>query len=293
MTTLITLCYYTPNNIYDKQTSLERGRRTMRINQPMVIYTGPETYEDILAMRKSYGLDNKTKMVVIPYNELHFYKYKDVIETNRDKYWPTRDARCSTDVQIITMSKYEIIKRTLDENPFNTRYFAYIDYNLLVKNPWGSTNYTSDDVYGKIDQICEHPRDKVTMCVLGYWNPKDFDNLREFYSIYRFIVAGLFYTMEINVGKKIIDQLIDYSEYIINQGYGHSEEHPIGHIIDENEYDFNLVIGDYQDAIENYYKITSNHAYVSEILEQYKNNGHIKRLIKLLNDNSINYTINY
>jgi hypothetical protein len=244
-------------------------------------------------MRKSYGLENKTKIVVIPYKELYFYKYKDLIEANRGKYWPTRDERCSTDVQIITMSKYEVIQKTLIENPFNTEYFGYIDYNLLIKNPWGSTNYTSDDVYEKINQICEHPRDKVTVCVLGYWNPKDFDDLCEFYSTYRFIVAGLFYTMEITTGKKIIGQLNDYARYVTKQGYGHGEEQLIGHIIDENEEDFNLVIGDYQDAIENYYKITSNHAYVNETLDQYRNNGRSKRLIKILTDNSINYKITY
>ena len=265
----------------------------MRINQPMVIYTDTETSEYILGMRRSYGLENKTKMVIIPYTELYFYKYKDLIETNRDEYQPTRDERCSTDVQIITMSKYEIIQKTLIENPFNTKYFGYIDYNLLVKNPWGSTNYTSDDVYDKINQICENPRDKMTVCVLGYWNPEDFDNLREFYSQYRFIVAGLFYTMEINVGKKIIGQLRDYARYVTKEGYGHGEEHLIGHIIDENEDDFNLIIGDYQDAIDNYYKITSNHAYVHEILDQYKNSGLIKRLVKILTDNSINYNIVY
>lgn len=265
----------------------------MQIRRPMVIYTDQDTSDYILSMRRLYGLANKTKIVVLPFTELYFYRYKDLINSNRSKYWPTRDDRCSTDVQIITMSKFEIIKRTLDENPFCTRYFAYIDYNLLSKNPWSSTNYTSDSVYDKIDQICKNPRDKMTVCLLNYWNPSDFDDLHEFYSQYRFIVAGLFYTMELNTGRKNIIKILDYAEDVTKKGFGHSEEHYIGHIIDENEDDFNLTMGDYQDVIANYYQITSNKDYVIEILERCKNNGNTKRLLKLLVDSNINYKISY
>lgn len=293
MTTIITLCFYIKNNVYDMMSFIESGRRTMKINQPMIIYTGNDTYEFIYKMRCEYGFKDKTKMIVLTMDQLYFYKYKDIIESNRKIYWPTKDPRCNTDVHIITLSKFEVVKRALYENPFNTTHFMFMDYNLLAKSPWGSLNYTSDNVYKLIDTICKNPRDKITLCVLNYWHFSDYNNLKEFYKTYHYIVVGGFYTTDTENGKKIFDKLIDYAEHVTKAGYGHGEEHLFGHIIDKYENCFNLTMGDYKDAIHNYYNITSNVEYVKYVLKSYKDKNYSQRLLKLLGDNNIKYTIDY
>jgi hypothetical protein len=84
-----------------------------------------------------------------------------------------------------------------------------------------------------------------------------------------------------------MDKVIEYAEYITQQGYGHGEEQLLGHIIDQNIDSFTLTLGDYQDAIDNYYNITTNIYYIKWILDEYESQNKL-RFEKLLKDNNIN-----
>jgi hypothetical protein len=263
--------YYDLSNI-PKQDYLNSGVRTLNIRQPMVIYVGDEeSYDFITNHRISIGLAEITKVILIPFEELYFYKYRDLINENRAKYWPTSDVRCTTDINIVMFSKFNFIKLSAEHNYFNTTHVGWIDFNLLTKKPHNSDNYTSDEIYAKIDDISRSPKDRFSITILNMWLPSWYDNLRSFYTKYQWICTGLFYTVDIKTCKKIIPRLINYAEYTTLRGYGHGEESIIGHIIDNDLSDFNLSIGDYQDAIGNYYQITSNQRYCNWVISLYRN----------------------
>lgn len=263
--------YYDLSNI-QKQDYLNLGVRTLNIRQPMVIYVGDEeSYDFITNHRISIGLEEITKVILIPFEELYFYKYRDLINENREKYWPSSDIRCKTDIHIVTLSKFDFVNQIVNVNYFNTTHISWIDFNLLTKKPHNSDNYTSEDVYSKINEICLNPKDKFSITLLNMWLPSSYDDLKSFYAKYQWICTGLFYTVDIKTCKKIIPKLINYAEYTTLRGYGHGEESIIGHIIDYNLSDFNLSIGDYQDAIGNYYRITSNHRYCDWVISLYRN----------------------
>ena len=97
-------------------------------------------------------------------------------------------------------------------------------------------------------------------------------NLNEFYSKYQWIVAGCFFTMENNIGKIVLQKLIDKAIEISLQGFGSGEESFFSFIIDENTDMFNLYVGDYQDTIHNYYKTEKNQEYVRWITHKWANN---------------------
>jgi hypothetical protein len=254
------------------------GGSLLKLDHPLIIYTGDEESKEYLRNIRN----DKIIIKVIPLEHLYFYQYKDQINENRKKFWPTRDERCKTEIHIVLLSKFWFMKQSMQENPFHTDYFSWMDFNLLTKAPHHSTNYTSDSVYEKLNIIFNQPRQKCTLCVIGYWDSTIYDDLRLFYSHYQYICAGLFYTIEAKM-VDIINKIIDYAEYVTKEGYGHGEEHLWGHIIDQNEDCFTLTVGDYQDAIENYFKIQSNHPYVNWVLQQYQQQP--KRLEKLLKNN--------
>ena len=81
-----------------------------------------------------------------------------------------------------------------------------------------------------------------------------------------------------------MEKLIEKVHEISKLGYGHGEESFYAYIIDKYPDLFSLYIGDYQDAIHNYYKLNSNEYYVDWVIGIYKDNNHLKRLIKILND---------
>jgi hypothetical protein len=100
-----------------------------------------------------------------------------------------------------------------------------------------------------------------------------YSNLSDFYSSYQWIVAGCFFTMENNIGKIILEKLIDKAIEISLKGFGSGEESYFSFIIDENTDLFNLYIGDYQDTIHNYYKTEKNPDYVNWVVEKWKNSN--------------------
>lgn len=283
-TTIVTAYYDLSGN---KKEYLETGRRLMRLEHPLIIYTGDQESSDyILNMRKEYNLLDKTIVYIIPFTDLYFFKYKEQINKNREIYWPTKDERCKTDIHILMLSRFYFMKKSIQENKFNTEYFSWMDFNILTKAPNKSTNYTSDKVYNKLNTIFNCPRPKFTITIIGYWNPDDYNDLKLFYSNYKYICTGLFYTTEREIGFTIMDKVIEYAEYITQQGYGHGDEHILGHIIDQNIDSFTLTLGDYQDAIDNYYNITTNIYYIKQVLDEYESQNKL-RFEKLLKDNNL------
>lgn len=273
--TLVT-AFYNLSNI-SRSNYLLSGVRTLNIRQPMVIFIGDEESEDFVTNhRNSIGLAEITKVILIPLEELYFYKYHDLINENRENYWPTGDKRNITDIYIVHLSKIIFVEQVSSINYFDTTHIGWIDFNLLIKNPHASTNYTSDEVYHRIDEICNNPRDRFSIAILNFWESSCYNDLRSLYSTYRYVCVGGFYTVDKKTCKKIAPKLINYGEYTILRGYGQGEEAIIGHIIDQNPDDFDLYVGDYQDAIHNYYKITTNHRYCQMIINKYKQVNHIR-----------------
>ena len=268
--TFVTAYYSASGN---KKDFLESGVKTLKICQPMVIYVeDEESSEFIKQVRTSYNLLEMRKIIIMPLSKFYFYKYRDIIEKNREKFWGSKDIRCNTDVHIVTLSKFNFVYDAIINDFFNTTHVGWIDFNLLDKSPHNSINYTSDTVYKKIDTISMYPKDGFSATILNFWLPSFYNDLKEFYASYKYICVGGFHTTDIKTGLKIFPKLINYAECVTYRGYDHGEEHIFGHIIDHNLEDFNLSIGDCQDAIENYHNITSNHSYCQYVIDLYKNN---------------------
>jgi len=249
-TTFITSYYHFENGI-NKKDYFESGKRTLSIQQKMIIYVGDNEIEKMVYdFRKEKGLEQFTKVIIISLEELLFYTYKEKI-------------KCET---IILLSKFMFVLDTLEQNYFNTNYFSWIDFSLLSRKPWNSDQYTNDLVYEKINKIAEFPRHKFTITILSFWDPSIYDNLREFYQRYQYICSGGFTTMDLQTGKKIMNAIIQYAKITL-ESYGHGDENLYGHMIDLYRKDFNLNLGDYQDMIDNYYKLTTNHNYVYKIYQ--------------------------
>lgn len=287
-TTLVTAYYFISSSSTPKHEYVSRGERTLCIPQPMIIFCEFETKDHILQIRSQYNLLHLTYLIILPYQHLLFYHYRTQIEKNREVFWPTRDPRAPTDVHVICVSKFDFLQRALLLNPFQTPFMAWIDFSLLGKTMNNSQNYINDDIYDKINTICQKPRSQFTIQILQGWSPDDYQDLPKFYSSYAWIVAGCFFTMDIQTGIFITSKLIDKVIDITKKGYGHGEEAFFSYIIDEHLEHFNLNVGDYQDIIHNYYKITSNQHYVNWVLQRCKERNlqpKLKKIIDTISEN--------
>ena len=270
-TTFVTACFNCNKNNFFINKYLKKSLRTLVIDCPLIIYCEEEYAHIFKEIRKLFNLEHLTSIITIKLEDLFFYKYKtnllrgEDLETNYNK-----------NAHIVMMNKFKFLLDSIKKNPFNTTHFGWIDVNLLEKTFNNSINYLDIDIYDKIMHICKNPRDKFTIEVINQWTPEMYSNLNSFYSKYQWIVAGCFFTMENNIGKIVLEKLINKAIDISLKGFGSGEESFFSFIIDENTELFNLYVGDYQDTIHNYYKIEKNHNYVNWVLEKWKNSNRIE-----------------
>lgn len=267
-TTFVTACFNCNKNQFFLNKYLKKTLRTLIIECPLIIYCEEEHADFFMNVRKLFNLESITKIITIKLEDLFFYKYKQYLLRGEDL-----NTNYNKNAHIVMMNKFKFLLDSIEENTFNTTHFAWIDVNLLEKTFNDSVNYLDVEIYDRILYICKNPRDKFTIEVINQWSPDMYRNLDEFYSRYQWIVAGCFFTMENNIGKIILQKLIDKAIEITLKGFGSGEESFFSFIIDENSDMFNLYIGDYQDTIHNYYRIEKNHNYVNFMVEKWRNSG--------------------
>jgi hypothetical protein len=267
-TTFVTCCFNCNKNNFFIKTYLKRSLRTLLIDVPLIIYCEEEYAHIFIGIRKLFNLEHITKVITIALEDLFFYKYKSYLLRDEDL-----ETNYNKNAHIVMVNKFKFLLDTIEENPFNTTHFGWIDINLLEKTFNNSVNYLDKNIYDKISNICKNPRDKFTIQLLNQWSPDMYQDLNIFYSKYQWIVAGCFFTMDEINGKFVLQKLIDKTIEIMVKGFGSGEESYYSFVIDENTDKFNLNVGDYQDIIHNYYKVEKNHNYVNVVINKWYNSG--------------------
>ena len=280
-TTFVT-CFYACSPDTDINIYFRNCMRTLAAPVPLIIYCEQKHEELFFGLRKLCGLEHLTKMRIIPLTDLFFYRFKDIVDSNRRAFWATRDARTNSIIHLLMLSKFQFIKETIETNPFQTTHVGWIDMSLFSKTCNNSLNYMKDDIYEKLQEISYKPKSGFSMTLLNCWKPEDYSNLKKFYSSYKWIVAGGFWTTDLETGKDIVEKLIHKSIEIMNLGFGHGDEMIYASIIDENFDSFNLSIGDYQDTIHNYYKPTININYINKVIYTHLMRDHKERIEKIV-----------
>jgi hypothetical protein len=114
----------TANQIYDY---IEKSRGTLQIPQYMVIYCSEELINDVTKIREENGLLNKTKIIAITLeNNLYMIDKLDKIRENVAKNNPPYDI---PEYILAVNSRYGYIQNTIENNYFNTDYFAWVDFS--------------------------------------------------------------------------------------------------------------------------------------------------------------------
>ncbi len=264
------------NNDFNKNYYIARAVRVLMINQPMIIFCNSKYTEIFTQIRNIFGYSEITKVITTSLESFRAATYKSVLG-NVYKHSP-ENKKITPNLYILWMSKFEIMYRAMIDNPFNTLHFGWIDINLLMKVNNNSLNYIEDDVYDKINKIAENPRDLWTCQVINYWDQSHYADLATFFRHYRWIVAGGFYTCDLKTGMFLLPKFMDKAEELCRAGYCQGDEALYAFIVDEYLDYFNLYVGDYQDIINNYCTLTSNHSYVTRVLSTYQQNNPRKYL---------------
>jgi hypothetical protein len=100
----------------------------------LVVY-GDSDYVDLFMERRTEaGLAKMTLGVPMAMKDLAVWTQRDKVEENRSIDWPDHDEFTPlTDAYLVAHAKFELVQKTIQNNPFNTTKFGWIAPKLLTK----------------------------------------------------------------------------------------------------------------------------------------------------------------
>ena len=230
----------------------------------LVIFTDSLLHGSIKELRDSYNLDHLTKYIVKEFNELNVSKYVDQVKSNRSRYHPTHDERTCAESHLICCSKFDFVLEAIEQNPFSTTKFGWIDSNIGPNFSKICINYKNNMLL----RALENTTDKFHIQILNV-NDKKYTNaehLMEYYQQYRWVVCGSFFTTGRDVGIKILTDLNAAFVKHTNAGVGHGEEMLYLEILDTHYDSIQRTYGDYRTILNNFVSVTEYIHYIHEYI---------------------------
>jgi hypothetical protein len=175
------------------------------------------------------------------------------VKSNREIYWPSRDERTCAESHLLTYNKFDFVLQAIEENPFNTTRFGWIDMNLKKDN--GDIKICENYHSNMIPYVLSNIKDEKFHIQIMNVNDKKFlssDNKKEYYEKYRWVVCGCFFVCTKNIGIKILNRLKEIVETTTNAGFGHGEEPMFLEILEEFYDDIARSYGDYHHILDNF-----------------------------------------
>ena len=240
--------------------TIESANALMKIPVYLVIYGDKQTIPLLRERRTSYGLDGITQFVEIEPNELWSFQYLDKVRENRAVYFPSRDERTSAETHLVTCNKFSFVLQTIENNPFQTTRFGWIDA-FLGKD---SVKICEDYEPNILPWVLSNISDKFHIQVLNVCDKKYklVENKKEYYSRYQWVVCGGFFTCGVEIGRRILHRLNEIFVFTTLLGFGHGEEMFYLEILDEFYDDINRSYGDYGQILNNFIYPCRNLHYV-------------------------------
>jgi hypothetical protein len=269
-------CVHDKNkNAFDVNQIIENVEDLMKSPVYLVINCDKTTYPILKELREKYELQHLTKYNVINLRDIWTYQYEDQVNKNREIFWGTRDPRAGTDSHLINSNKCVFVLQTIESNPFQTSRFGWID--CFVRK--GLKKIADNNTPNLLPYVLSHITDKFHLQVLNVTDKKYKlpENKREFYSEYRYIMCGSFFTCGREIGIKVFNRLKEIFVEATNAGFGHGDELLHLEILDEFYDDIHRSYGDYGQILHNFISPSYSFYYIYRmILKRYFDFGYYR-----------------
>jgi hypothetical protein len=280
--TLTTGCFYLGDFNKDARSLdaiLENIKTLLAVPCYLHIFCNSVLYESLKTIRDSFGLLPLTHWTVQECKEIWTFQYFDKVNANRAAYWPTRDARAGTESHLICCNKFDFVLQTVQNNPFKTSKFGWIDSNIGKNGTKISEEFHAHEFLSLLTNVT----DKFHLQILNvvdkkYKRP---DLKREYYSRYQWLVCGCLFTVGIHRATNILQYLKEQFVKTTELGVGHGEEMLYLEFLDEFDEDIVRGYGDYKQILHNFLAPQRNLNCVYYIQKRYLDMGYNKECYEL------------
>ena len=244
----------------------------------LVIYTDRDLHEHIMKKRNEYGMSSLTKYIIMDVEDLDSFQYIDVVKKNREQYHPSKDKRTCAESHLVCCSKFELVLKTIESNPFNTTKFGWIDAAVGVNFSKVCTDYKNNMLLDILERCDDN---KFYIQVLNSCNKKftKSENFKEYYQQYRWVVCGGMFVTGKEKGVIFLNELNDIFKKHTLAGYGHGEEMFYLELLDKHFDEIEKSYGDYQHILNNFLDINIGLDYILNISRNYLHNKSYKECI--------------
>lgn len=261
--TLVSACFCVYKNnphSLSLEEIIKRSDTLLHIPCYLVLYGDSETLSIMKEKRSEYGFDAITQYIEADLEGLWTYQYKEKVESNRAKYWPTRDPRAQTDSHLINCNKFDFVLKAIEKNHFQTSKYGWIDCFLHENGSKICEDYSAELLVDVLNRI----NDKYHIQVLNVTNKKfvSKQNKKEYYFQYRWVMCGSFFTCGREAGLRILNRLKEIFVETVESGYGHGDELLYLEILEEFPEDLERSYGDYGQILNNFLAPTKNLHYI-------------------------------
>jgi hypothetical protein len=218
---------------------------TLALDHNLVVFCEPANRDRILAMRPKH-LHDRTHIVTMSFEDFPLTKYRDQIIKNRGGACPSDD-RNTASYYLLCMSRYAMLKRTMQDNPFKSTHFAWI--NICIER-MGHKNLMH------LDEALACQREKFSTCYIDYVPERMVNDLPSFFDgkacLGRCTMCSGFFTGSAKYMKAACDKIEEQFLFCLKAGYGHADEQIFNRVFFKNPELFDWYCGDYQEMITNY-----------------------------------------
>ena len=270
---------------------MEKGRETLKLHYPMVIFCDQDNYEEIKSIRDDYVKNiNLTKYIIKNITEYEFYKENwDIINDNRNKNKFYNNERYTASYVLITIFKIIAIYIAKQKNYFNTDNYAWIDFggSHVIRN------FNTASI-----KMLNNPNPKLSLCYIHYRSHDELYPMSKFYNNntnFCGFASGVF-TVEKEYINRFYNGCLSIFHESLCSGVGIAEELIFTYFYDKYPELCNIYYGDYYSVLENYHEpisdfICINLFFINEAIKKGRRDlAEIcaNKIIKSVKNNNIN-----
>jgi hypothetical protein len=258
---------------------MNHARGTLSLPHNLVIYCDKDSYDAIYEIRPAM-YRGKTKYVIREFDDLKMKKngylldktfkdYRDIINNNRKEHPYNFDNRNTASYYLFCMSRYLMLKETIEDNPFKSSHFCWINFciqRMTFKN------------LIRLDEALATNRDKFSTCYIDHIPKWLIDNDVEYYRWGRCSMCSGFFTGNAYYMSKVCDLIENKFLYYLVKKLGHADEQLFSPVYFDNPELFEHYYGDYFTMVTDYkYIYEAPEAPIHNFIRNSFNNGYYEK----------------
>ncbi len=253
------------------QQYLQNAQRTLSLDDYMVIYTEPQYLEFVAKHRQPYP--HKTQIVCMTLQDLPYFKYRKhildiMLDANfqKDLVEPICPEVRAPFYDVIMWSKVPLVVKTLEENPFNTTHFVWLDFGIHA-------HMLQESMLSK--PLLNAVPDKIKLLCCSYPISEDLD-IQSFYKAHAVRLVGAIISGKGEAFRTLYEYLEEEIQNAFAQRVVGSDQSLLTVIFLKHPELFQLHYGDFPEVIINYYQVVQNRDFIWSMALSCKNRGDIE-----------------